>query len=257
MLLQRYTVGRFRVELIAQLVQLGILLYCQIDTGILLRENNMKNKFRYQTAINVFLVLAVLFAFYIMYFKSDGLLQARGIAAFKYFTVLSNVFGGVMAAVWLIFSVFTRKKGKEMPRTVVLFKYTAAVCLGLTFVTVMVFLGPLYGYIAMLRKANLWFHLLIPLTAMAEFVFLNSEEIGVRNCAASMLPMLTYATFYLIYNLIMGQSENPFRYDWYGFLLWGWGVGVCIFAVICCVTFGIGAVLRLLNKNVGKKHTEK
>ena len=174
------------------------------------------------------------------------MLQAKGITAFKYFTVLSNVFGGIAAALWLTAAAWG--KGADIPRAVVLLKYTAAVCLGLTFVTVMVFLGPLYGYIAMLQKANLWFHLLIPLTAIAEFVFFNREPIGVKNCAASMLPMLAYATFYLFYNLIMGRDEDPFRYDWYGFLLWGWGVGVVILAVICAGTFGIAALIRSLNR---------
>ena len=187
-----------------------------------------------------------------MYFRSEGLLQAKGIEAFKYFTVLSNVFGGVTAAVWLFFAAFG--KGKEPPRQVVLLKFAAAVSLGLTFLTVMVFLGPLYGYIAMLRKANLWFHLLIPLTAMTEFVLLNREKISVKNCAASMLPMLLYAAGYITYNAIMGRSaDQPFRYDWYGFLLWGWGVGVCIFAVIIAVTFGIGAALRCFNIRLNKR----
>ncbi len=203
------------------------------------------HEFKWQTAVNIFILLAVLFAFYLMYFRSEGLLQAKGIAAFKYFTVLSNVFGGVMAAVWLTFNALLKKKA--LPRPVVLLKYAAAVSLGLTFVTVMVFLGPLYGYIAMLRKANLWFHLLIPLAAMAEFVFFNRERVSVRNCAASMLPMFLYASAYLTYNLIMGRGDDPFQYDWYGFLLWGWGVGVGIFAVICAGTFGIAALLRKLN----------
>ena len=48
-------------------------------------------EFKWQTAVNIFILLAVLFAFYLMYFRSEGLLQAKGIAAFKYFTVLSNV----------------------------------------------------------------------------------------------------------------------------------------------------------------------
>lgn len=211
----------------------------------------MTRKNKWEIWINIFLTIAVLYAFYVMYFRSEGLLQAKGIAAFKYFTVQSNVFGGIMAVVWLISFAFSARKGqRNVPRVVSLLKYTAAVCLGLTFLTVMVFLGPLYGYIAMLRKANLWFHLLIPLTAMSEFVLFNRERISLKNCAASMTPMLAYALGYLIYNLIMGRSEDPFRYDWYGFLLWGWDVGVIILTVICAATFGIGASLRLLNKHI-------
>ena len=156
---------------------------------------------RLKLAVNVFLLAATIFAFYLMYFRNEGLLLAKGIAAFKYFTVLSNAFGGAMAAVWLAFAVVGR--GEEVPRAIDLLKFTAAVCLGLTFMTVMVFLGPLYGYIAMLRSANLWFHLLIPLAAMGELVFLNERDISIKNCAGAMLPMLAYAIVYLIYNLII------------------------------------------------------
>ena len=210
---------------------------------------------RLKLAVNVFLLAATIFAFYLMYFRNEGLLLAKGIAAFKYFTVLSNAFGGAMAAVWLAFAVVGR--GEEVPRAIDLLKFTAAVCLGLTFMTVMVFLGPLYGYIAMLRSANLWFHLLIPLAAMGELVFLNERDISIKNCAGAMLPMLAYAIVYLIYNLIMGKDENPFRYDWYGFLLWGWGVGVCIFAVISLVTFLIGTFLTAINKKVRNSRQTK
>ncbi len=203
---------------------------------------------------NLFIFLGTLYAFYLMYCRSEGNLQARGFEAFKYFTVQSNVFGGVMAAVWLTFAAAGRKRGKDIPRAVHLLKFAAAVSLGLTFLTVMVFLGRIYGYIPLLRGANLWFHLLVPLAAMAECVLFNREKISMKNCAAAMLPMLLYAVGYLTYNLIVGRSETePLRYDWYGFLLWGWGVGVCIFAVICGVTFGIGAALRRMNLALRKK----
>ena len=205
---------------------------------------------------NLFIFLGTLYAFYLMYCRSEGNLQARGFEAFKYFTVQSNVFGGVMAAVWLTFAAAGRKRGKDIPRAVHLLKFAAAVSLGLTFLTVMVFLGRIYGYIPLLRGANLWFHLLIPLTAMAEFVFFNREKISMKNCAASMLPMLLYALVYLVYNLVMGRSDDPFRFDWYGFLLWGWGVGVFIFLIICAGTFGIGALLRVLNICISKKSGE-
>ena len=206
---------------------------------------------------NLFIFLGTLYAFYLMYCRSEGNLQARGFEAFKYFTVQSNVFGGVMAAVWLTFAAAGRKRGKDIPRAVHLLKFAAAVSLGLTFLTVMVFLGRIYGYIPLLRGANLWFHLLVPLAAMAECVLFNREKISMKNCAASMLPMLLYALVYLVYNLVMGRSDDPFRYDWYGFLLWGWGVGVFIFLIICAGTFGIGALLRVLNICISKKSGEK
>lgn len=199
---------------------------------------------------NLFLFLGTLYAFYLLYFRTTGLLQARGFVAFKYFTVLSNCFGGVMAAVWLVCAAVCRKSGKDIPRAVELLKFTAAVCLGLTFMVVMLFLGWIYGHIILLKGANLWFHLLIPMAAMGEFVLLNKQPVSLKNCAGAMLPMLGYAAFYLTYNAIMGKSENPLQNDWYGFLLWGWGVGFCLFAAVIALTFGIAAALRKLNQKM-------
>ncbi len=79
---------------------------------------------------NLFIFLGTLYAFYLMYCRSEGNLQARGFEAFKYFTVQSNVFGGVMAAVWLTFAAAGRKRGKDIPRAVHLLKFAAAVSLG-------------------------------------------------------------------------------------------------------------------------------
>ncbi len=39
----------------------------------------------------------------------------------------------------------------------------ACVCLGLTFMTIAFFLGPIYGLFSMYQGANFWFHLIVPL----------------------------------------------------------------------------------------------
>ena len=68
-----------------------------------------------------------------------------------------------------------------------------------------------------------------------------------------MTPMAAYLVFYVIFNLVMGRGEDPFEYDWYGFLLWGWPVGIVIAVVITLATFGISALLRLLNGRVNAR----
>ncbi len=211
----------------------------------------MTKKLKWQIAANIFIALATVIGLLMMFFLRYGMLLAEGFANFRYFTVLSNVFGGAMAVVWLI-SAALGAKGKAA-RIIAVLKFMAAVCLGLTFVTVMIFLAPLYGYLKMLVSANFFFHLTVPLTAMAEFVLLNEHKIYIKNCVVSMLPMLLYGMTYLIYNLIMGRSEDPYQYDWYGFLLWGWPVGIGIFAGICAVTFFVASLLRLLNNKVQKR----
>ena len=180
-----------------------------------------------------------------MFFWRYGKLLDNGWQGFKYFTVLSNVFGGGTALIWLLFAAFG-VRGRAAA-VLAMLKYAASVCLGLTFTVVMVFLGPLYGYFSMFVSANFFFHLLTPFAAMLEFVFFNERRYGVKSCFLAMTPMAAYAVFYLVYNLAMGKGEDPFQYDWYGFLLWGWPVGIGIAVAICLLTFGIAALLRFLN----------
>lgn len=210
----------------------------------------MTKTIKWRIAANIFIVLATVTGLLMMFFWKYGMLLADGLTNFRYFTVLSNVFGGVTAAVWLVSAAICKGKAEDIPRAVELLKYMAAVSLGLTFITVMGFFGPLYGYLNMLMSANFFFHLTIPLAAMAEFILLNQRKMSMKNCIVSMLPMLLYGTAYLTYNLMMGKSEDPFQYDWYGFLLWGLPVGMGIFAGICAVTFLVGTLLRLLNKKI-------
>ena len=196
--------------------------------------------------MNVLIVLMTVVALLMMFFWRYGKLLDNGWQGFKYFTVLSNVFGGGTALGWLLLTA-CGVKGKAVS-VMELLKYSAAVCLGLTFLTVVVFLGPIYGYISMFVSANFFFHLMTPIAAMVDFVLMSGRKISRKDCVMAMTPMFLYASFYLIYNLIMGRGEDPFQYDWYGFLLWGWTVGVVILVCICAATLGISALLRYLNR---------
>jgi hypothetical protein len=211
---------------------------------------------KWRVALNVLIVLMTAAALLMMFFWRYGKLLDNGWQGFKYFTVLSNVFGGAASLIWLVFEAFD-VQGRAA-RILALLKYAAAVCLGLTFTVVMIFLGPLYGYFSMFVSANFFFHLMTPFAAMLEFVLFNERKYGIKTSFTAMLPMAAYALFYLIYNLMMGRGEDPFRYDWYGFLLWGWPVGIGIAVAICLLTFGIAALLRFLNAKVnGEKGVEQ
>ena len=122
----------------------------------------------------------------------------------------------------------------------------AAAAVGLTFMVVMVFLGPLYGYPMMFTGANLFFHLLIPIAAMAEIIFLSDTGFTRRDNRLTILPPLLYGTGYLGNNIINGIGEWPDTNDWYSFLAWGYPMGIVIFAVICAVAWLLGLMLRQL-----------
>lgn len=173
--------------------------------------------------------------------KSGTGLTASGIGNLKFFTVLSNELCGIIAALWLVFRILKRK----FP---ILPKLMAAAAVSLTFIIIAAFLAPLYPEMNMYEGGNFWFHLIVPLTGMAEFIMLKTEEkIPFINAVISALPALVYGACYLTNILINGIGTWPDSNDWYGFLNWGFPIGIVIFAVIVFMDFGMAALLRALN----------
>ena len=171
-------------------------------------------------------------------------LTASGFENFKFFTVLSNELCGVVACLWLTAYIINRK----LP---VLPKLFAASAAGLTFVIVAAFLAPMYPDLDMYAGGNFWFHLIVPVTGMAEFILYETQErIPFRYAAFSALAAFVYGIFYLGNILVNGIGTWPDTNDWYGFLNWGWGIGLVIFAVTVLLDFGIAVLLRAINNGI-------
>ena len=190
--------------------------------------------------LNIVLPVAVFGAWLHMALKAGGMLSSAGIGSLKYFTVLSNLLEGAACILWL---AFRRGKEGESHWTERL-KYIAAVAVFVTLTVVMAFFGPLYGYRNMIGGANLWFHLLVPVAAILEQIFLSGYDAGRKDNLLAGLPALLYGLVYLINLLLNGVGKEPFSNDWYGFLLWGWPVGFAIFGVIVLISLGLGWILR-------------
>lgn len=195
---------------------------------------------------NVIIAVMVGWAWTQMMGRNGGLgLSQNGWRAMKYFTVLSNLLEGLATIIWLGSRVV--RKGERWTDKL---KYVADVAVMLTFLVVMLFLGPLFGYGSMFTGHNLFFHLLVPLASMAEFVLLNETPMTRRDNALAVLPMLLYGVYYVGNAAVNGIGKWPNTNDWYGFLSWGWGIGVFIFAAIAAGTYLAGFVLRVLNKKI-------
>lgn len=174
-------------------------------------------------------------------------LTASGFENLKFFTVLSNEFCGLVAALWLVFKL----RGREFP---VLPKLMAASAVGLTFVIIAAFLAPMYPDLNLYAGGNLWFHLIIPLTAMADFILMRTDgRIPFKYTFISALLALLYGTFYLVNILINGIGQWPDTNDWYGFLNWGFPIGIVIFAVVVIMNWAMACILRALNKLLNRK----
>lgn len=194
----------------------------------------MKRKIR--VVLNVLIVIMVFAAWAYMFLDTkSGTLSSAGFYTLKYFTVLSNIAEGIASIIWLV-TVFRKAELKTAERI----KYIASVSVGLTFMTVVFFLGPLYGFLSMYLGANFWFHLVVPVVAMVEYVLMTEYSAERTDNLIAIVPMLIYGTAYLSNILLRGREGN----DWYGFINWGLPVGILIFGILCIVTYGIGLLLR-------------
>ena len=173
----------------------------------------------------------------------EGALQSSGIEKLKYYTVLTNVFCGTVAALYLVFILL--KKNTDKIRVLKL----AAVCgVAITFAVVAFMFGPLYGYPQFYKRGNLFFHLLLPVAAMAEFIIVKRERMPFRYTVFAAIPTLLYGAGYLLNILINGIGGPwPDTNDFYAFLSWGWPVGIAIFAVITLSAFAVACIFRAVS----------
>ena len=211
--------------------------------------NDTSTRAKVAAILNILIIIEAAVGTVLMLFFRDGdaLLASSGVENLKYFTVLSNEFCGIVAVWTLILAV--RRKAPPM-----LMKLMAAAAVGLTFLIVAGFLGPLYGHRFMYKNANLFFHLILPLTAMAEYILLPVPNGGVpfRWTFCTMIPVFLYGSVYLTNNLVNGTGEWPDTNDFYGFLNWGLPVGIVIFAGIMLVVWGIACGLRAVQGRITK-----
>lgn len=178
--------------------------------------------------------------------RNSGMLSASGTRTFHYFTTLSNLLEALAAAVFLFFAA--RRKGQPVPRAVEAFKYIAAAEIFVTFTTIVAFLAPVYGFAFTCSGNNFWYHLVFPLAAVLEQIFLSEEKMGIRENLFAVIPTFLYGCFYVINIAVNGKGEGLQTNDWYGFLNWGLPVGIGIFAAICLLSFLLGLALRGLWK---------
>lgn len=201
----------------------------------------MKQKIR--IIINLILAIIVVLVWGYMFLGSDSFLSSSGFTSLKYFTVLSNIFAGVTSALWAAIAI----KGKDT-KTADILKFVSTVAVMVTFSVVAFFLRPVYKDYPMYSGANLWFHLLIPLAELLEFVIFNKTKIGIKERLFAGIPAFIYGSVYLLNIAINGKGEWPDTNDWYGFLNWGLPVGMGIFFGIVLISILLGLLIVVILK---------
>ena len=189
-------------------------------------------------------------AWLLMIRSAAGTLSDTGVRSLRYFTVLSNFLCGIAALIHFFFLALR----KTAPRWVLRLSYIGTAAVGVTLMVVLLFLGPLYGYREMLKGANLWFHLLIPLLAILDHILLEpGERPEFRDTFLCLIPAFLYGVVYAVNIALNGTGEWPNTNDWYLFFRWGVPVGIVIYAAILLLNWGIALTLRVLGRKRAKQ----
>ncbi|MBR1828952.1 MAG: hypothetical protein IJ781_05510 [Atopobiaceae bacterium] len=179
----------------------------------------------------------------------DRSLMAHGLRSLKYYTVLSNLFSGLASALYAAELLLTHG---APPQWLLVLKLAGASVVMVTFLTVVLFLGPTMGWTYMFKSGNFWLHLVLPLAAAADVCLF--VPVGTLPFAATLAPVAftaAYGVFYLGRILHYERERDGVVYDFYGFLRWGKDKIGLVVAVMLAATWLIAVSLWLASRLVG------
>lgn len=196
--------------------------------------------------INIVIALASMAAWLsIMLGTGDDLQLARhGWRSLKYYTVLSNLFSGIVSAVYATHLI----AGSTPAPWLLTLKLAAAVVVMVTFLVTAALLVPVYGAKSMYQGGNFWLHLVLPLLAVADIMLsVPVKTLPIWSTLAPVVFTALYAIGYLRPVLKYGAEHDGHTYDFYGFLRWGEDKIWLVAAAILLLTWLLALALYLFN----------
>ena len=177
--------------------------------------------------INLFIGVIVIWTWLSMTFRLGrlGAQSPGGFGNLRYFTVLSNLFQGIVSLIYFC--------GRKISR----WKYASTTAIAFTFFIALLFLAPVFS------------HLVVPVLTIVDFLIFDREgTFTLRDSLIAVIPMLAYSLFYMGNILINGLEGN----DWYGFARKGIPAAAAVLAVLTAVNWIIALVLRLPRKQTAQ-----
>ncbi len=182
----------------------------------------------------------------------------HGIKFIKFFTVQSNILGGLTALLYIIFSLRENKTKKAIPAWVFVLRYIAIIDLTITFLVVALLLAMLCdeGYLSMYVNANFFFHFAIPVLCVISFVFFEkAPKLKFKYTFLGLIHLVLYAIFYLTivlthFNYQTGKVD--LLYDWYGFAQ----AGLLVAFAFAVGLLGIGYLIAFVLYKIKNKQNK-
>lgn len=192
--------------------------------------------------------------------KNTGeLLYATSYQILRYFTVQSNILVAIGAVITIIFNIKIIVSGEyKIPTWASMFKYAGTVAVTVTFITVVVFLGPIVAsqgvsYFELFARHNFILHLLSPVLAIVTFLFFErSDDFKFVYTLFGVAPTVLYS---FMYAPLVLTKVWP---DFYGFTFGGklWAVPISLI-VMYGATFGLAVAERAIKRLIWKKLEKK
>ena len=193
-------------------------------------------------------------------FKFMGQLEVlseRNFKSFKYFTVDSNVFAGLISLAYLIYKLTPAgKKQTTLPGAFYILKLAAATGVTLTMMVTVFYLAPTSNgnFRHYFLNSNFFMHLITPLLCIISFIFFEAAEPQkLIMSVPGIIPMLLYSFFYTPNVLLHLDNGKVVRaYDWYNFLAGGAQTVWIVVPVLYLITWIFALGLWALNRKLAK-----
>ncbi len=204
----------------------------------------MTRKQKIVILLNVLAVVAQVYA-------SAICIVNRGLWAFQYYTLDSNIFSAI-TSILIIYSLLAKGSVSERLNN---FRFYSTCCVTVTFIVVITILVPFNGWHTLpdklFRGTDLWLHSVGPWLNIISFLFFESDNtLDKKQPLLSLVPTLIYAVIVLILN-IYRIVDGPYVFlrvhknGFIGTVLWLLVVGIMI--------YGIGLLLKFLNYKFNDK----
>ena len=214
-----------------------------------------KSKRTAAIVLNIIVILCTAGAVGSFWFSGGtGNMQVAGAKCLKFYTTLSNIFGG-LGALWALGCeiVSLKKPQMKLPLPAYWFRFSSAVCLAVTFITTALFLSPLLvlrggNYFLYFMGATFFLHFLTPLLTVLTVTRLEeTENFEKKQVLLAVLPTLLYAVVYS-FQVVRGPAHGGWN-DFYGFtfggnLILGAVSLLVMMGLAAAMSFGLAAICR-------------
>jgi hypothetical protein len=161
------------------------------------------------------------------------------------FTILSNIFMGIIALIATIYGIRSFKNERSLPKALNTWYLIATTSVALTFITVVLYLAPsrvLSGknFFDMLIGPMFFLHFLDPILAIITYIFFfNEHKATLRDRLLALIPPILYAIPYILFIAILRIVP-----DFYGLTFGGrYYLTSLVATVFGLLVFGISSLL--------------